>query len=163
MTYFTWCRPFHYKHYFSDLYNLPIKMCFWQEIQQHVPALQEEKKSFFSHFIQFWPVILSLSWVNTGWASDSTLCLSHLFLYHWILPCMSMKCVGTGQNLAHPEVWLMTETIPNILTAGGHRRHHKKPGKQSLLQRVCALIEQSRQTKRRKKGNNIIPPPFIQK
>lgn len=77
----------------------------------------------------------------------------------------SMKYVGSGQNPAHPEVWLMTETIPIILTAVGHQRprcsgHHRKPGKQSLLQRVCALIEQSRQTKSRKKGNYVIPPPF---
>lgn len=92
MTYLRWCRPFRYKHYFSNLYNLPIKMCFCQEIQQHVPSLQERKS--FSHFIQFWPVILPLKWLsgaNTGWASVSATCLSHLHSTDWMLPCTSYR------------------------------------------------------------------------
>lgn len=62
MTYLRWCRPFHYKHFFHIFTTCPVKMCFCQDIQQHVPPLQE--RNSFSHFIQFWPIILSLKWLS---------------------------------------------------------------------------------------------------
>lgn len=75
-----------------------------------------------------------------------------------------MKYVWAGQNMCHPEIWLMRETIQIIMTAAGHRRpycsgHQRKPVKSSLLQRLCSLIAQSRQTKSRRK-EIILSLPF---